>query len=71
MPKKKQNKNQADDLFASMGLAAKPTFSATTSSSTTTKAPLSKKSSDLVATDLMSVDAKWDDDGDLDDLLDD
>lgn len=54
-----------------MGLAAKPTFSATTSSSAATKDPPSKKSSDLIATDLMSVDAKWDDDGDLDDLLDD
>lgn len=71
LAKKKPIKNQEDDLFASMGLASKPTFSAHTSISTAAKAP-SKKSSALAATDLMSVDAKWaDDDGDLDDLLDD
>ena len=73
--KKPIKKIQEDDLFTSMGLAAKPTFAASsTSKSGITVAPKvkssTKNSSFLAATD-MSVDAHWDDDGDLDDLLDD
>lgn len=63
-------KKQDDDLFASMGLAAKPNFSTTNSSSMTKASDTTKKSTTLAATDLGN-DANWDDDGDLDDLLDD
>jgi len=64
--KKKPIKKKDDDLFASMGLAAKPTFSHVPKP----KAPAKTKSSALAATDL-GGDADWDDDGDLDDLLND
>jgi hypothetical protein len=63
-------KKQDDDLFASMGLAAKPNFSTTNSGSMTRAPEPTKKSTKLAATDLGN-DANWDDDGDLDDLLDD
>ena len=79
--------SQEDDIFASMGLSAKPTFShvpapaptpATTSSSsrwaalnTVVAAP---SSAPAIAGTSLTTDAvgdTWDDDGDLDDLLDD
>ena len=59
-----------DDLFASMGLAAKPTFAK--------QVPVTPSSAAVVATSWKneavpepSADERWDDDGDLDDLLND
>lgn len=75
-----------DDIFASMGLAAKPTFShapapatiPTAVSSSRWNAPVSAPAPApaqklVVASSSLGVDdvANWDDDGDLDDLLDD
>jgi hypothetical protein len=68
------NSTQSDDVFTSMGLASTPSFT----SSTTSKSAVmpkastnaSKKSSSLSAIDL-GLDSNWEDDGDLDDLLDD
>jgi hypothetical protein len=64
--KKPMKKKQEDDLFASMGLAAKPTFSQAPKAKTAAK----PNSSALAATD-MGDEPDWDDDGDLDDLLND
>jgi hypothetical protein len=66
LAKKKPIRKKEDDLFASMGLAAKPTFSQAPKA----KAVAKPKSSALAATD-MGEEADWDDDGDLDDLLND
>lgn len=65
-------KPQQDDIFASMGLAAKPTFSHPASAGRTTQAATTP-SALAAAAEEMDVDpgAEWDDDGDLDDLLDD
>jgi hypothetical protein len=60
-PKKKSVVKREDDLFASMGLAAKPTFNKTVKPA---------KASALAASDV-GGDATWDEDGDLDDLLND
>jgi hypothetical protein len=60
-----------DDLFASMGLSSKPTFAK--------QVPVTASSAAVVATSSWknpsspepSTDERWDDDGDLDDLLND
>lgn len=61
-------KPQQDDIFASIGLSAKPTF-APSAKPTQSKAPTS--SSLAAAAEDMDVEADWGDDSDLDDLLDD
>lgn len=62
-----KKKTPDDDLFASMGFSAKPTFQHAPPKPAA--APVSNTSS-LAAVD-MGGDADWDDDGDLDDLLND
>ena len=66
----KQNKSKKDDdLFASMGLAAKPTFAKQVP--VTPSASGGATSWKNEATLESSADERWDDDGDLDDLLND
>lgn len=68
--KKPVKKAKGDDLFASMGLAAKPSFNKPVGrpTSSTTGSSVSKwKMTALEDTG----DTQWDDDGDLDDLLND
>jgi len=67
-PPQAKPKPQEDDIFASMGLAAKPTFTAPP----TTSRPAPTTSSALAAAaEDVDVEADWGDDSDLDDLLDD
>jgi hypothetical protein len=86
-PKKAAPPPAEDDIFTSMGLAAKPTFHHTSSpaasqtpamgsrwNTTTTTATPMMMAPTVSATATDSFDAgddNWDDDGDLDDLLDD
>jgi hypothetical protein len=70
-PKPKQ-----DDIFASMGLAAKPTFSSPSSSRPSAPAAAATTTTTTsglaTAAEVISADsADWGDDSDLDDLLDD
>jgi len=70
VPKKPiKKKNTDDDLFASMGLSAKPTFSQNKPKVESKSSVTTSKLSTLATTDLGNAD--WDDDGDLDDLLND
>lgn len=80
--KKAPTPSPDDDIFASMGLAAKPTFSNTPApatiptavTSTRWNAPVSASPAPLAVTGTSFGGedvATWDDDGDLDDLLDD
>jgi len=70
VPKKPMKKKAADDdLFASMGLAAKPVFSQNKPKVESKSSVTRSKLSTLAAADLGNAD--WDDDGDLDDLLND
>lgn len=70
IPKKPMKKKTTDDdLFASMGLAAKPTFSQSKPKVESKSSVATSKLSTLASADLGSAD--WDEDGDLDDLLND
>eukprot|EP00594_Rhizosolenia_setigera_P012437 CAMPEP_0178963366 /NCGR_PEP_ID=MMETSP0789-20121207/14976_1 /TAXON_ID=3005 /ORGANISM="Rhizosolenia setigera, Strain CCMP 1694" /LENGTH=472 /DNA_ID=CAMNT_0020647811 /DNA_START=68 /DNA_END=1486 /DNA_ORIENTATION=- len=97
--KPKRNNNEVDDIFASMGLSAKPTFNNNNSTSTTSKPTVSSKTfaSPKPGTNSIGISAttknttsinkssflqsdeesslgsnsNWDDDEDLDDLLND
>lgn len=66
-------KPQEDDIFASMGLAAKPTFTSPAGRITRTPAtaPASSGLAEAAAEVNEDPGADWGDDSDLDDLLDD
>ena len=72
---KKKKTNPDDDLFASMGLSAKPKFSKPAKKTTM---PVRKPAAAAAPTPSWkatsmedNTSADWDDDGDLDDLLND
>jgi hypothetical protein len=62
---------QSEDVFTSMGLASTPNFTPTTSKSALTKSSTTANKSTSLAAIELGLDSNWDDDGDLDDLLDD
>lgn len=60
---------EVDDIFASMGLSAKPTFQQKTNTAQQEQKPVKSYAADEESS--LGSNSNWDDDDDLDDLLDD